>query len=79
MKNLFRFLTGVLIFILVIILGLILLPFLFPLIIISSALYFILIAIFVFLGIIAFIWYMSREEKPKKRSKNYSIKQGKKR
>ena len=79
MNNVFRFLIGILVFIGVIIIGLLLLAFALPFIFVGSVLYIVIIAIFVVLGAIAFIWYMSRNEKPRKKNKKYSIKKAKSR
>ncbi len=81
MKNIYRFLIGTLlalVFVVVLpLLALILLVAAIPFIVIGGALFTVLAIVFIIVGIFAFIWYLSREEKhKKKRSKSYSISQG---
>ena len=81
MKNFFRFLIGLVAFFIILILGIVLLIVFSPAIIAISAILLILfikaLRLFVSAGFFAFIWYLSREEPKRKKSKNYSIKQGK--
>lgn len=59
------------------VLALVLLVIAIPFIVVGGALFTVLAIVFIILGIFAFIWYLSREEKhKKKRSKSYSILQG---
>ncbi len=77
MNNIIRFLIGTIIAVVVLILGIVLLAIATPLILIGSILFYALMAIVVVIGIISFIWYMSRNETPKGQNRDYSIGQGK--
>lgn len=84
MKNIYRFLIGLAITLVVIILLAVLLTVLAPLIIAGVILFYVIIVSVVLLLVIAgffvFVWYISRKEpegKNTKASSNYSIDQGK--
>jgi len=77
MKNIFRFLIGLVVFVFVVLLGLLISP----LIIAGTLLFYIIlgvvILIVVVVGIFVFIWYMSRKETKTGEDKDYYISQGK--
>jgi len=79
MKNIIRFLIGIGVFILALILGAIVFLLLSPLIVVGSVVFIVMTALTLLIvavvGIFAFIWYMARKEPVVKHS-NYSMSQG---
>ncbi|MBD3313754.1 hypothetical protein GF345_04900 [Candidatus Woesearchaeota archaeon] len=80
MRNIIRFLIGLLVFLVLLLTGIIALALLSPAIIGASLLFALVGAIaaiiFAIALFFAFIWFMSRKEPDEGKSRNYSIKQG---
>ncbi len=81
MNNIFRFFIGLIVFLVILVITTLLAVFLYPSILIGSISILLIIGIiwvvYIIIGILAVIWYLSREEPKIKKNKNYSIDQGK--